>query len=649
MDETAVYLFNRGENAYAYRTLGAHEICGGGWEFSVYAPKAANISVVGDFNAWRQGAAPMKKFKETGCWSCCIAEAKKGDRYKFAITGADGQTVLKADPFAFRAELRPGTASVLHDIPKNKWTDAEYLSRRAQRNLFTEPINIYEVHAGSWKKEKDYSALGRELVDYCAEMGYTHIELLPLAEHPLDDSWGYQVTGYYAVTARGGTPEQLAELVDYAHKRGIGVIMDWVPAHFTKDESGLRRFDGGALFEPAETLRAEMPQWGTLLFDYGRSEVVSFLISNAIYWLKEFHFDGLRVDAVSCMLYHDFCRDEWLPNRFGGRENLEAAEFIKRLNVTAHRECPNALIIAEESSAYPKLTEPVAFGGLGFDFKWNMGFMNDTLSYFSVEPEQRRSLHGKLTFPMMYAFSEKHVLPFSHDEVVHGKFSLINRMKGSYEQKFEQLRLLFAYQFAHPGKKLNFMGNEFGQFIEWDFKRPLDWFLLDYPSHAAMQEFSRALNRFYLNTPALHREDGGWQGFRWLSADDAENSVISFVRTAKNDVLIAVFNFLPKEHSAYRLKLDGLIEILDNQKIKGNDIGLECVFSTHMRRAELIRAQGGKTERGRKKASVNEKMTERDAYCEIPLYGFEGAFYRITVPAKKTGGSRTQGGRRKEL
>ena len=421
MDETAVYLFNHGENAYAYRALGAHERNTGGiryWEFSVFAPNAVRISVVGDFNNWKQGANPMEKFGETGCWSCRIAEAGKGDRYKFAITGRDGQTVLKSDPFAFRSELRPGTASVLHDIPRNVWTDGEYLKLRAQRNLFTEPINIYEVHAGSWKQGMNYSELGRELVDYCVRMGYTHIELLPLAEHPLDDSWGYQVTGYYAVTARYGAPEQLAELVDYAHKCGIGVIMDWVPAHFTKDESGLRRFDGGTLFEPAEPLRAEMPQWGTLLFDYGRSEVVSFLISNALYWLREFHFDGMRVDAVSCMLYHDFCRDEWLPNRFGGRENLEAIEFIKKLNAVVHRECPNTLMIAEESSAFPKLTEPVAFGGLGFDFKWNMGFMNDTLKYFSADAEEKRTMHEKLTFPMVYAFSEKHVLPFSHDEVV---------------------------------------------------------------------------------------------------------------------------------------------------------------------------------------------------------------------------------------
>lgn len=632
MDETAVYLFNHGENAYAYRALGAHERNAGGiryWEFSVFAPNAVRISVVGDFNNWKQGANPMEKFGETGCWSCCIAEAGKGDRYKFAITGRDGQTVLKSDPFAFRSELRPGTASVLHDIPRNVWTDGEYLKLRAQRNLFTEPINIYEVHAGSWKQGMNYSELGRELVDYCVRMGYTHIELLPLAEHPLDDSWGYQVTGYYAVTARYGAPEQLAELVDYAHKCGIGVIMDWVPAHFTKDESGLRRFDGGTLFEPAEPLRAEMPQWGTLLFDYGRSEVVSFLISNALYWLREFHFDGLRVDAVSCMLYHDFCRDEWLPNRFGGRENLEAIEFIKKLNAAVHRECPNTLMIAEESSAFQKLTEPVAFGGLGFDFKWNMGFMNDTLKYFSADAAEKRTMHEKLTFPMVYAFSEKHVLPFSHDEVVHGKLSLINRMKGSYEQKFEQLRLLFAYQLAHPGKKLNFMGNEFGQFIEWDFKKPLDWFLLDYPAHAAMQEFSCALNWFYRGTPALHREDEGWQGFRWLSADDCENSVIAFARTNGSDTVAAVFNFLPREHSAYRLNIGALAAELGTAKSSTHRIGFECVFSTHMRGAVTVRVKGGKTGRRRKKTLGEARHTVDELYCEIPLYGYEGAFYRL--------------------
>ncbi|MCI5961257.1 MAG: 1,4-alpha-glucan branching protein GlgB [Ruminococcus sp.] len=557
MDETAVYLFNHGENAYAYRALGAHERNTGGiryWEFSVFAPNAVRISVVGDFNNWKQGANPMEKFGETGCWSCRIAEAGKGDRYKFAITGRDGQTVLKSDPFAFRSELRPGTASVLHGIPRNVWTDGEYLKLRAQRNLFTEPINIYEVHAGSWKQGMNYSELGRELVDYCVRMGYTHIELLPLAEHPLDDSWGYQVTGYYAVTARYGAPEQLAELVDYAHKCGIGVIMDWVPAHFPRDAYALARFDGTPLFEHPDSRLGEHKEWGTYVFNWSKAEIHSFLISNAVFWFDEFHMDGLRVDAVSSMLYLDYNRKdgEWVANKYGGNENLDAVDFLQKLNIAVFERFPNALMIAEESTAWAGVTKPVYEGGLGFNFKWNMGWMNDTLSYVETDSYFRSGCHHKMTFSIVYAFGESYILPISHDEVVHGKKSLIDKMFGPYENKFPQLRTYLAFMMAHPGKKLLFMGCEFAQFREWDFENSLEWFMLDYPKHKETQDYVRALNHFYLSHPALWERDRDYGGFRWLDADRCGDNTYIFERyDLKGNRVVCVFNFSPNEYRSY--------------------------------------------------------------------------------------------------
>lgn len=608
MDQNAVYLFNTGENAYSYRLLGAHLDTEGdleGWRFSVYAPNAQAVSVVGDFNNWNPSAHQMHREGDTGIWTVFARDVWRGQRYKLRITGADGSVTMKADPFAFRAELRPATASVIWGIPNYGWTDGAYMAAKENSNPFIKPINIYEVHAGSWREGKDLGALSFELVDYCADMGYTHIELMPVSEFPLDDSWGYQCLGYYAVTARYGTPEQLMQFIDRAHSRGIGVILDWVPAHFVKDEAGLRRFDGTPLFEPSDPLRAEMPQWGTLLFDYGRAEVRSFLISNAVYWLKEFHADGLRVDAVSCMLYHDFCRSEWRPNIYGNHDNLEAIDFLKKLNVAVHRECPGCLIIAEESTAFPKITEPVNCGGLGFDYKWNMGFMNDTLFYFEKDPVYRKYHHDKLTFPLVYAFSEKYVLPFSHDEVVHGKHSLIGRMFGSYEQQFEQLRLLFAYQIAEPGKKLNFMGSEFGQFIEWDFHKQLDWFLLDYPQHRAIWEFSRALNHFYLDHPCLHREDTGFEGFRWLAVDDAEHSVVAFLRRNGSSRLVCIFNFTPVTHESYRVPMD---------EATNHPVTLRCAFSTHGRGNIEIRSQ---------------KIRKGERYAELPLYPYEAAFYEF--------------------
>lgn len=589
-----------------YRNLGAHRRTDdGGWSFAVFAPHAREVAVVGDFNKWDAMANRLTRI-EGGIWQGVIDGISAGALYKFAITTSSGECILKADPYAFMSELRPGTASILHDIPKYDWHDNKYMSQRLSGSPFTRAMNIYEVHLPSWKQSGDIRSDCSELVKYAKEMGYTHLELLPIMEYPLDDSWGYQVTGYFSVTARLGCPENLMYLIDLAHEQGIGVLLDWVPAHFTKDAHGLRRFDGEPLFESSDPLRAEMPQWGTLLFDYSRPEVCDFLINNALFYLKEFHVDGLRVDAVSCMLYNDFCKSEWRPNRFGGSENLEAIEFIKKLNIALHRECPGCLIIAEESSAYPKVTEPVFLGGLGFDYKWNMGFMNDTLSYFEEDSYFRSYHHKKLTFPMVYAFAEKHILPFSHDEVVCGKRSLIGRMQGSYEQQFEQLRLLLCYQIASPGKKLNFMGNEFGQFIEWDFHRPLDWFLLNYPTHKAMQDFTKALNHFYLDTPALHREDEGWKGFSWLTVDDNENSIIAFMRENKGNRMIAVLNFTPRTYDAYRV---GLGEHFSRP------IKLRRAFSTHL---------------GRKGSIRSKKVRKGERYFETELYGYEAIFFAVT-------------------
>lgn len=589
-----------------YRFLGAHRRKdGAGWSFAVFAPHAREVSVVGDFNGWDAKANRLSR-TDGGIWQGVIDEVSAGTLYKFAITTMNGECIFKSDPYAFRSELRPGTASILHDIPEYDWHDKKYMSRRLSSSPFTRAMNIYEVHLPSWKQSGDIRSDCRELVEYAKEMGYTHLELLPIMEYPLDDSWGYQVTGYFSITARLGCPENLMYLIDLAHKQEIGVLLDWVPAHFTKDAHGLRRFDGEPLFESSDPLRAEMPQWGTLLFDYSRPEVCDFLISNALFYLREFHADGLRVDAVSCMLYNDFYKSEWRPNRFGGRENLEAIEFIKKLNITLHRECPGCLIIAEESSAYPKVTEPVFLGGLGFDYKWNMGFMNDTLSYFEEDSYFRSYHHKKLTFPMVYAFAEKHILPFSHDEVVCGKRSLIGRMQGSYEQQFEQLRLLLCYQMVSPGKKLNFMGNEFGQFIEWDFHRPLDWFLLDYPAHKSMQEFTKALNHFYLNTPALHREDEGWRGFTWLTVDDNENSIIAFMRENKGNRMIAVMNFTPRTYDAYRVGLG---------KLFSRPVKLSRAFSTHL---------------GRKGSIRSKKVRKGERYFETELYGYEAIFFMVT-------------------
>ncbi|OQB23512.1 MAG: 1,4-alpha-glucan branching enzyme GlgB [Firmicutes bacterium ADurb.Bin182] len=582
LDDTELYLFNVGSSSYAYRALGSHTVSRGNHRsrrFAVWAPHARAVSVVGTFNGWDTSTDPMHPCGTTGVWEAHIDDAEPGMLYKYAIVCTDGKTSYKADPFAVFAEKRPGTASVVWDISGYEWQDQKYMAGRALRVPYASPMSIYEVHMGSWKAGLTYRDLAEQLVRYVKQMGYTHIELMPLSEYPLDASWGYQVTGYYAVTSRYGTPQDFMYFVDRCHEAGIGVILDWVPSHFPKDAHGLRRFDGSCLYEHPDPRRSEQPQWGTLLFDYGRTEVQSFLISNAVFFLNEFHIDGLRVDAVSCMLYLDYGKQEgeWLPNEYGGRENPDAVYFLRKLSRYVGRECPGALLIAEESTAFPLVTAPPEVNGLGFNFKWNMGFMNDTLSYIRTEPVFRKWEHNKLTFSMMYAFAENFILPYSHDEVVHGKKSLLDRIPGDYWQKFAQLRLLYSFMFAHPGKKLMFMGDEFGHFTEWRFDGSLDWVLLDYPKHREMQRFVCELNNFYVSAPALFECDSGWEGFRWLCADDCENSVLAFLRQDKaGNALLCAFNFNPFPFEAYSIKLPfycELTELLSSDEIRFGGTG----------------------------------------------------------------------------
>jgi len=559
-DETALYYFNRGVSTAAYLELGCHEGAGEFgdrvFRFSVWAPNAESVSVVGTFNKWNAKADPMERVGTTGVWEVAIGVASPGDLYKYAITTNTGEVILKADPFAFRAEAH-GTASIVGDMPYYDWSDQDYIECRDDNpDTGSQPMNIYEVHLGSWKQGLGYHELAHELIDYVVDMGYTHIEVMPLMEYPYDPSWGYQVTGYYAATARYGEPEELMYLVDCAHNAGIGVIMDWVPAHFTRDAHGLRLFDGTPLFEHPDPRRGEMPQWGTLLFNFEQTQVQSFLISSALYWLKEFHFDGLRVDAVSAMLYLDFGKNpgEWLPNRYGGHDNLDAVAFFRKLNSAVANLDGGKMLFAEESSAYPYVTRPVSEDGLGFAYKWNMGWMNDMLTYMSMDSIYRKYHHDKLTFSLCYAFSEHYVLPFSHDEVVHGKKSMLSKMPGDYWQQFAQLRTLYAYQYAHPGKKLMFMGCEFGQYIEWKEDDCLDWFLLDYPKHSEMQQYVHDLNHFYLESPPLFEIDDSWAGFRWCGVDDNIHSILSFMRTDRDgNSLLWTFNFTPQPWLDYMI------------------------------------------------------------------------------------------------
>lgn len=562
-----LYLFNEGHNYQAYEKIGAHlrDVDGvRGVNFAVWAPNAYRVSVIGDFNRWDARVHPMRQRAASGIWEVFIPEVDAGARYKFDLRSrVDGYRVEKNDPYGYQAEMRPRTASIVANLDTYAWGDKNWMAERAETNHLERPMAIYEVHLGSWQRKNDYEwltyrELAETLIPYAERMGYTHLELMPVAEHPLDRSWGYQVTGYFAPTSRYGTPQDFMYFVDQCHQHGIGVILDWVPAHFPKDGHALSYFDGTHLYEHADSRKGEHPDWGTYIFNYGRNEVRTFLLSNAMFWLERYHIDGLRVDAVSSMLYLDFGRKdgEWLPNEFGGNENLDAIGFLQELNAIVHREAPGTFTVAEESTAWPMVSRPTYLGGLGFTFKWNMGWMHDTLDYISKDPVHRRYHHHNLTFSLMYAFSENFVLSLSHDEVVHGKGSMINKAHGDWWQKFATLRALLGYQYTHPGKKLTFMGQEFGQWREWSEARSLDWHLTEHwPLHQQMQDWTRDLNALYSREPALFEQDFSPDGFEWIEANDVEQSVCSFLRFAKDkrDFLVVAFNFTPVPRHNYRI------------------------------------------------------------------------------------------------
>ena len=565
IDAYSTYLYHQGNNSNSYALFGAHELAcgeGQGVRFSVWAPHAQKVSVVGDFNKWQAGITPMTKAEcGNGIWNVFVPGLSAGICYKYAITTADGTQILKSDPYAFATELRPATASRVANMAY-AWQDSQWQEDKKKYDSYHEPMLIYEVHAGTWRRGPGgrlltYRELAAQLIPYLLEQHYTHVEFLPLCEYPFDGSWGYQATGYFAATSRYGTPQDLMFLIDQCHQYGLGVILDWVPGHYCKDAHGLRHFDGEPLYESGNPVLAENHEWDTMNFDYGRPEVQSFLISSAMFWLTEYHLDGLRIDAVANMLYLDYGKGSgaWQPNKFGGRENLEAIDFLRKLNQALFAKHPQALVIAEESTAWPLVTKPVDIGGLGFNYKWNMGWMNDMLKYMSMDPVYRGSNHNLVTFSFYYAFSENFILPLSHDEVVHGKHSLLDKMPGDYWQKFANLRAFYGYWMAHPGKKLLFMGGEFGQFIEWKDDDSLDWHLLKYPQHATLHFYVRSLNEFYVVHPEFWQVDDNWEGFTWLCCDDYQNSVLAFMRQSRKaqGQIVVICNFTPVVRENYRI------------------------------------------------------------------------------------------------
>ena len=619
-----IWLYNTGGARRAYHLLGCRYIpeCGM-HRFAVWAPHAREVSVVGDFNGWDGYAHPMWR-REDEIWVLFIPGLKNGDIYKYRVVGADGNTVLKADPFAFHAETGPATGSKIWDIEGYEWTDAEHMAKRRERDAVHSPMSIYEMHIGSWRKKDgevfpNYRRVADELVEYLKNMQYTHVELLPITEYPYDGSWGYQVTGFFAPTSRYGTPQDFMYFVDKLHSAGIGVIIDWVPAHFPRDEHGLRMFDGAPCYECQERRMAEHPDWGTMIFDYARPQVQSFLTSSAVFFFDKYHVDGIRVDAVSSMLYLDYGRrhGEWTPNKDGGNINLGAVDFLRKLNTAVLTEYPGAVTIAEESTAFPLVSRPPEVGGLGFMFKWDMGFMHDTLDYMAMDPYFRSYNHSRLTFSMMYAFSENFVLAFSHDEVVHGKASMVNKMWGDYETKFASLRALYGYQFAHPGKKLMFMGGEFAQFIEWNYNQQLDWNLLEYPIHEGMQRYVRELGRIYNTTAALWKVDDSWNGFSWLNVDDSDRSSVAFMRMSQRSFIVCAVNFTPVRYDDFSIGLPRpgtLKELINSDDVRYGGSGI-------LNRPEI--------------ESVDEPFLDHPCSAKITLPPMSCVWFRFTPTSQK--------------
>ena len=592
LSEYAIYLFNQGDNYRSYQMLGSHLVNfqgENGVSFAVWAPHAKSVSVVGDFNHWDGTVHVMSKCGSSGIWQIFISGMTEHTVYKYQITTAYGKIILKADPYAFCAELRPNTASKVYSLENYAWNDAAWLEQRKHYNSYQAPMLTYEVHLGSWRRGANgeflsYKEMAEQLVSYVKEMNYTHIEIMPICEHPFDGSWGYQATGYFAVTSRYGEPKDFMYLVDLCHQNNIGVILDWVPGHFCRDDHGLRKFDGQPLYESPDPMLAENDEWGTTNFDYSRYEVKSFLISNAMFWLDVYHIDGLRIDAVANMLYLDYGKEDgqWKPNKHGGNGNLAAMDFLRHLNHVVFENHPNALMIAEESTSWPLMTKPVYIGGMGFNYKWNMGWMNDILKYMEFDAIYRKWNHNLITFSLMYAFSENYVLPLSHDEVVHGKKSLVEKMPGDYWQKFANLRAFYGYWMAHPGKKLLFMGSEFAQFIEWKYYDSLDWHLLEYPLHQKMHDFVKNLNAFYVEQKSLWEIDCDWKGFEWIDCHDYSKSVISFIRKTKKmqDFVIVVCNFTPEVRYGYRIGVPQsgkYLEVLNSDAAKFGGSGVSNI------------------------------------------------------------------------